>query len=59
MIIVSLKMKKLSKSIKKYLADNIPISKSRLEGQDCQSHHQTVAYPQMQQDNNSIYYDLK
>ena len=52
-------MKKLSKSIKKYLADNIPMNKQKHEGQGRQNHPQLAAHSQIHQDNNSIYYDLK
>ena len=54
-VIVSLKMKKVSKLIKKYLGGNINISPH--EGHDSQSH--TIAHTQMQQENDSNYYDLK
>ena len=49
----------MSNSIKKYLAGNIPMNKSRHEGHGSQSHHRPIAHTQMQQENNSIYYDLK
>ena len=45
--------------MEKYLADNIPMSKSTNEVQSSQSHHQPITHIQMQQDDNSIYYDLK
>ena len=59
MVIVSLKMKKMSKLIKKYLADDIPMNKSTHEGHGSQSHHKPIAHTQMQQENDSVYYDLK
>ena len=37
-------MKKLSKSIKKYLADNIPMNKPKHEGQGRQNHPQLAAH---------------
>ena len=49
----------MSNSIKKYLAGNIPMNKSRHEGHGSQSHHRPIAHTQMQHENNSIYYDLK
>ena len=52
-------MKKMSKSIKKYLADNIPMNKPKHEGQSGQNHPRLAAYPQIHQDNNSIYCDVK
>ena len=45
-------MKKLSKSINKYLADNIPMNKSRLEDHGSQTHHRPITHTQMQQENN-------
>ena len=52
-------MKRLSKSIKKYLADHVPMNKPKHEGQGRYNHPQPPAHPPKQQDNNSIYYDLK
>ena len=49
----------MSKSIKKYVDDNIPMNKLKDEGQSYQNHPQPVAHPQRYQDNNSIYYHLK
>lgn len=56
-VIVSLKMKQMSKSIKTFLAGNINISSH--EGHGSQSYHRPIAHTQMKQENNSIYYDLK
>ena len=58
-VIVFFKMKKMSKSIKKYLYGDVPMNISAHEGHGSQSHHRPIAHTQMQQENNSIYYDLK
>ena len=56
MAIVSFKMKKMSKSIKKCLASNVLMSKSTDEGQDSQSYQKPIARTR---DENTIYYHLK
>ena len=50
-------MKRLSKSINKYLADHVPMNKTRHEGQGGHKHPRPPAHPPKQED--TIYYDLK
>ena len=52
-------MKKISKSINKYLVNHVPMNKQKHKGQGHHNHPRPPAHPPKQQDNNTIYYDLK